>query len=84
MLKAGGRLYHPALVQALVNGLGRHPPGTLCELGDGSYGRVAVPARGESLWEKPLLKRLDPKTRLPTGPLVDTARDAVIRRVLPG
>ncbi len=84
MLKAGGRLYHPALVQALVNGLGRHPPGTLCELGDGSYARVAVPARSESLWEKPLLKRLDPQTRLPTGPLVDTARDAVIRRVLPG
>jgi hypothetical protein len=84
MLKAGGRLYHPGLVQALVNGLGRYPPGTLVELADGSFGRVATPARGQDLWEKPLVKRLDPRTRLATGPMVDTARDGAVRRVLPG
>ena len=84
MLKAGGRLYHPALVQALVNALGRHPPGTLVELADGGLGRVAGPARSQPTWERPLVKRLDPGTRLPTGALVDTARDASIRRALPG
>jgi len=84
MLKAGGRLYHPALVQSLVNALGRHPPGTLVELADGGFGRVAAPARSPQTWDRPVVKRLDPMTRLPTGALVDTARDAVIRRVLPG
>jgi hypothetical protein len=84
MLKAGGRLYHPALVQVLVNALGRHPPGTLVELGDGGLARVAAPARGPDLWDRPLVKRLDPTTRLATGPMADTARDVTIRRVLPG
>jgi hypothetical protein len=56
----------------------------LLELADGGLGRVAAPARGRELWDRPLVKRLDPATRLATGPLVDTARDAVIRRVLPG
>jgi hypothetical protein len=84
MLKAGGRLYHPALAQLLVNALGRHPPGTLVELADGGFARVAAPARGPDLWDRPLLKRLDPATRLPTGALVDTVREGAIRRVLPG
>lgn len=84
MLKAGGRLYHAALAQTLVNALGRHPPGTLVELQDGGFGRVAAPARGRELWERPLVRRLDPKTRLPTGPLVDTMRDGPVRRALPG
>jgi hypothetical protein len=84
MVKAGGRLYHPVLVQLLVNALGRHPPGTLVELTDGALARVASPARGQDLWDRPLLKRLDPVSRLPTGPLLDGARDGSIRRVLPG
>ncbi len=84
MLKAGGKLYHPALAQALVNALGRHPPGTLVELGDGSFGRVALPTRSPATWDRPIVKKLDPKSRLATGPLVDTAGDAVIRRALPG
>jgi hypothetical protein len=84
MLKAGGRLYHPALAQTLINALGRHPPGTLVELSDGGWARVASPARGQELWHRPLVKRLDPTTRLPTGPLVDTARDIAVQRGLPG
>jgi hypothetical protein len=84
MLKAGGRLYHAGLAQTLVNALGRHPPGSLVELADGTFGRVAAPARGRALWEQPLVKRLDPRTRLPTGPLIDTVRDGAIRRALPG
>jgi hypothetical protein len=84
MLKAGGRLYHPALVQAMVNALGRYPPGTLVELADGGLGRVAAPARGPDLWDRPLVKRLDPQSRLPTGVLVDTFRDGAVRRALAG
>ncbi len=84
MLKAGGRLYHAALAQALVNALGLHPPGTLVELADGGLGRVAVPARDRARWDKPLVRRLDPATRLATGPLVDTAVDGTVRRALPG
>jgi hypothetical protein len=84
MLKAGGRLYHPALVQAMVNALGRYPPGTLVELADGGLGRAAAPARGPDLWDRPLVKRLDPKSRLPTGALVDTFRDGPVRRALAG
>jgi hypothetical protein len=84
MLKAGGRLYHPALVQAMINALGRYPPGTLVELADGGLGRAAAPARGPDLWDRPLVKRLDPKSRLPTGVLVDTFRDGAVRRALAG
>jgi hypothetical protein len=84
MLKASGRLYHPALAQTLVNALGRHPPGTLVELADGGLGRVAAPARDQARWDKPLVKRLDPATRLAIGPMVDTALDGAVRRALPG
>ena len=84
MIKAGGRLYHPALAQVLINALGRHPPGTLVELDDGSHGRVVAPARSPQLWDRPLVRRLDPKTRLATGALVDTGKDAAIRRAVPG
>jgi hypothetical protein len=84
MVKAGGRLYHAGLAQTLVNALGRHPPGTLVELSDGGLGRVASPARGRDLWDRPLVKRLDPKTRLPSGPLVDTVKEGPVRRSMPG
>jgi hypothetical protein len=30
------------------------------------------------------VKRLDPKTRLPSGPLVDTVKDGPVRRSMPG
>jgi hypothetical protein len=84
MLKAGGKLYHPVLAQLLVNALGRFPPGTLVELADGRFGRSTAPARGEELWDKPLVRLLDPATRQPVGELVDLARGGVIRRALPG
>jgi hypothetical protein len=84
MLKAGGRLYHAALAQLLVNALGRYPPGTLVELSDGGLARVAAPARSRAHWELPLVKRLDPSSRLATGPLIDTLDGGAIRRALPG
>jgi uncharacterized protein YwbE len=84
MLKAGGRLYHGALAQVLVNALGLHPPGTLVELQDGGLGRVAAPARGKDSWDRPLVKRLDAGTGRPTGPLVDTMLDGAVLRARPG
>jgi len=84
MLKAGGKLYHPVLAQLLVNGLGRHPPGTLLELEGGHFGRVAAPARGAALWDRPLVRLLDPKTHALAEDLVDLARGGAVRRVLPG
>lgn len=82
MLRAG-TLYHPALVQLLVNALGRHPPGTLVELEDGRRARVAAPARAPELWERPLVALLD-AAGARTGELADCARGAALRRALPG
>jgi hypothetical protein len=84
MVKAGGRLYHPVLAQLLVNALGRYPPGTLLELADGRYGRVAAPARRPELWDKPLVRLLDQRSQLPTGPLIDLAEGPGPRRAVPG
>jgi hypothetical protein len=84
MLKAGGTFYHPALVQLLVNALGRFPPGTLLELSGGRLGRSAAPARGPELWDRPLVRLLDPLTRQPTAQQVDLAQGGAVARELPG
>jgi hypothetical protein len=84
MLKGAGKLYHPALPQLLVNALGRHPPGTLVELDGRRYGRVAVPARGPELWDKPLVRRMDPATRALTDEWIDLARGGQVVRAYPG
>lgn len=84
MLAAAGRVYHPILPRLLVNALGRHPPGTLLELEGGLLGRVAAPARGPELWDRPLLRRLDPATRGLTGEWIDLALGTPVVRVLPG
>jgi hypothetical protein len=84
MLKASGTYYHPVLAQLLVNALGRHPPGTLLELGDGRLARAAAPARGAGLWDRPLVRLLDPATRQPAGEYLDLATGGAVRRALPG
>jgi hypothetical protein len=84
MRKASGTLYHPVLVQVMVNALGRHPPGTLLELEDGSYVRVCAPARSPELWDRPLARPLDPRTRELRPQVLDLARGPGIRRVVPG
>jgi hypothetical protein len=84
MLRAGDKLYHPLLAQLLVNGLGRYPPGTLLELEGGRMGRSAAPARDAGLWDRPLVRLLDPGTRQPTGDLVDLARGGKVARELAG
>jgi hypothetical protein len=84
MLKASGKLYHPVLAQVLVNVLGRYPPGTLVELADGRYARVAAPVRRPELWDRPLVRVLDPRSQLPTGDLLDLAEGPGPRRAFPG
>jgi HD-GYP domain-containing protein (c-di-GMP phosphodiesterase class II) len=84
MAKAGGTLYHPVLAQVMVNALGRHPPGTLLELEDGTFARVAAPARSPELWDKPLVRPIDPRTRQLRAEIVDLAKGPRIRRAVPG
>lgn len=84
MVKAAGRLYHPLLPQLLANALGRWPPGTIVELDGKRYGRVAVPARGDELWDKPLVRRLDPATRALTDEWIDLAQGGQVVRAWPG
>ncbi len=84
MLKAAGTLYHPVLAQVLVNALGRHPPGTLLELEDGRFARVAAPARAPDLWERPLVRGIDPRTRQLSPEIIDLAKGPRIRRAVPG
>lgn len=84
MVKGAGTLYHPVLAQVMVNALGRHPPGTLLELEDGRYARVAAPARAPELWDVPLVRLLDPRTRQLAPEVLDLARGPRIRRAVPG
>jgi hypothetical protein len=84
MAKAGGTLYHPVIVQVAINALGRHPPGTLVELDDGRLARVAAPARSQELWERPLVRPIDPRTRQLLPDVVDLAKGPGIRRAMPG
>lgn len=77
-------IYHAPLVQLLVNALGRHPPGTIVELEDGRRARVACPARGADLWEKPLVELIDPGTLAGTGRFADTAAGTGVKRALAG
>jgi hypothetical protein len=73
--------YHPAIIQLLVNVLGKHPPGTLVELAGGRRARVACPARAADLWDTPLLALVDPGTLAFTGELVDAAGGAPFRPI---
>jgi hypothetical protein len=73
----GSGRYHPALLQLFVNALGKFPPGTLVELADGRRARVAAPVRGDDLWDRPLLRVVEPAT----GEFVDSARGVDFRAV---
>jgi HD-GYP domain-containing protein (c-di-GMP phosphodiesterase class II) len=84
MVKGGGTFYHPVLAQVMVNTLGRHPPGTLLELEDGRYARVAAPARSPELWDKPQVRMLDLRTRQVQAEIVDLAKGPRIRRAVAG
>jgi hypothetical protein len=84
MAKAGGQVYHPVIAQVTINALGRHPPGTLLELEDGRFARVAAPARSPDLWALPLVRPVDPRTRQLSAEIVDLVKGPRIRRAVPG
>ena len=80
---AAGTLYHPALVQLLVNALGRFPPGTLLELEDGRRARSAAPTRTPATFAAPLARLVDPRSGAPGAP-IDLAHGPRVKRALPG
>ena len=51
--EAAGTRYDPVIVQALVNGLGRYPPGTQLELEDNRRVRVTALPTGAEDWDRP-------------------------------
>ncbi len=83
MASAAGKLYHPALVQLLVNALGRYPPGTLLELEDGRYARSISPVRSPSTFAAPLARFHDPRAPASKG-ILDLAKGPRVKRALPG
>ncbi len=84
MSRAAGKLYHPVLLQVMVNVLGRYPPGSLLELADGRYARSVSPARGRERWDRPLVRLYDLRTRALAPERVDLAMGGAVARVLPG
>jgi hypothetical protein len=82
MAGAAGKLYHPVLVQLLVNALGRYPPGTLLELEDGRHARSISPVRSPATFAAPLA-RLHDGPPSPQG-VVDLAKGPRVKRALPG
>lgn len=74
MASEAGTRYDPVGMQALINGLGRYPPGTWLELEDGRAACVLSVA-GEDRFETPRASLLD-------GGIVDLALEAAIADVL--
>jgi hypothetical protein len=83
MAGAAGKLYHPALVQLLVNALGRYPPGTLLELEDGRSARSISPVRSPATFATPLARLHDARAPSPQG-VLDLAKGPRVKRALPG
>jgi hypothetical protein len=84
MWQAAGSYYHPELTQAMVNALGRNPPGTLLELDDGRVARCVSPVRSPETFAAPLVRIFDHRTGKLAGDRIDLALGGAIRRVLPG
>lgn len=83
MAGAAGTLYHPTLVQLLVNVLGRYPPGTLLELEDGRRARSISPVRSPATFAAPLARLHDPRAATAMG-ILDLAKGPRVKRALPG
>jgi hypothetical protein len=84
MTRAAGTVYHPVLPQLLANALGKWPPGTPVEVDGKRWGYVAVPARSDDLWDKPLVRRIVPTTRALTDEWIDLAQGGELVRSFPG
>lgn len=80
MLAASGTAYDPAAVQALVNHLGRWPPGSWVLLSDGRAGVVQSGARSEATFDLPVVRVHFGETgeRLPTPLTVDLATTPLV------
>ena len=63
MAAAAGRLYDPVILQALINQVGKYPPGTLLELADGRWVISLSGARRPETFDKPMCRVV----RLPDG-----------------
>lgn len=76
---AGPQVYDPVLVQALVNTLGRWPPGALMKLDDGRRARVVAPGGGgAATFERPIVivERLADGRPATGGERIDLSRPA--------
>lgn len=75
MLAASGTAYDPAAVQALVNHLGRWPPGSWVLLSDGRVGVVLSGARSAATFDQPVVRVHfgENGARLPAPVTVDLA-----------
>lgn len=84
MAAAGGRLYDPMILQALINRVGRYPPGTLLELTDGRWVISISGARTPETFEKPLCRivRQADGEAATEGARVDLAVEGEVARVL--
>jgi hypothetical protein len=80
---AAGKLYHPVLVQLLVNSLGRFPPGTLLELEDGRRARSISPVRSSATFATPLARLQGPAVSH-SAAVLDLAKGPRVKRALPG
>lgn len=75
--EAGGR-YDPVVVQALINALGRYPPGTLLRLDDGRLVEVVRAPAEPATWGTPVcrvLREADGRAPAAPAPLVDLSLD---------
>jgi HD-GYP domain-containing protein (c-di-GMP phosphodiesterase class II) len=54
MYAASGTLYDPDLLQLFINRVGQFPPGSILEMGGGSWVTVISGARTPETWAKPL------------------------------
>ena len=84
MLAYSGTRYDPDLLQIFVNSLGKHPPGTVLLLLDGSIGVSIGVCRSSDTFDKPIVRVVrDASGNVPEDAvLVDLAEESGVRLVL--
>jgi 5'-deoxynucleotidase YfbR-like HD superfamily hydrolase len=83
MMARSGTEYDPTLLQAMVNTLGKYPPGTPLQLSDGRFGSSVSFVRSPESFEKPLVRiiGIQGDRAVPTDETIDLAlgKTVVIR-----
>jgi hypothetical protein len=83
MAGASGTFYDPVILQALVNRVGRYPPGTLLELEDGRWVVTVSGVRSAETFHLPLAKVVrEADGAAATGPEIDLAVEGVVAQVV--